>query len=63
MKKQILKYNLKLKKQFQKELQKRNLKYQIVLIMKNKMKKCYKILKKKSLNNNNSLKWKIILKE
>lgn len=60
MKKQILKSNLKLKKQFQKELQKRNLKYQIVLIMKNKMKKFYKILKKKSLNNNNNLKWKII---
>ena len=62
MKKQILNLKLKLKKQFQKELQKRNLKYQIVLIMKNKMKKFYKILKKKSLNNNN-LKWKIILKE
>lgn len=63
MKKQILNLKLKLKKQFQKELQKRNLNYLIVLIFKNKMKKFYKILRQKSLNNNKNLKWKIILKE
>lgn len=63
MKKQILNLKLKLKKQFQKELQKRNLNNLIVLIFKNKMKKFYKILRQKSLNNNKNLKWKIILKE